>query len=460
MMSESKVEVLLGRSIASVAKSGATIEAATLDNGLIVAADYWIDATYEGDLLPLASVSHVIGREARDEYDEPLAGQTEATPFAGHDVRVPSNLAGDWFDPAETVRPGDSHPAVQAWCVRLTLTKDPENLVPLPKPDEYCPTLDAMLTAMNGRGGMIRDNGKSITSRYLSWCHIAGGKVDVNSPRGPGLTNFPRMPNEWLTGGLEQRSEISRKYRNLTLQSLWHVRTNENVPPKIREFVSQFGLCRDEYCDTGHWPPRLYVREGRRLKGRRVFTQSDMHVSFPDAGEDTGIAVGRYKMDSKPSRWIRGSDGLIQREGMFHSSLRWFNIPYEIMLPEPREAANLLVPVAASASHVAYAALRMEAHMMAMGAAAGIAVALARTRTKKLHQLSCRDITRQYSIAPTQWHRRLKHREQMQMNKVSAALASAQAMDLKTAGRSPRWYSSWRFVAAIVRWIRVRLRGH
>ena len=33
------------------------------------------DATYEGDLLPLAKVEYRVGREARDEYDEPHAGK-------------------------------------------------------------------------------------------------------------------------------------------------------------------------------------------------------------------------------------------------------------------------------------------------------------------------------------------------------------------------------------------------
>jgi hypothetical protein len=54
-----------------------------------------------------------------------------------------------------------------------------------------------------------------------------------------------------------------------------------------------------------------------------------------------------------------------------------YHIPYRAITPSASECSNLLVPVALSATHVAYSSVRVEPTWMAIGQGAGVAAALA-----------------------------------------------------------------------------------
>ena len=81
----------------------------------------FIDATYEGDLGAAAGVPFRVGRESREEFNEPGAGRT---------YEYWKSLPADGST-------GQADNAVQAYNYRLCLTNDPKNMVPFTRPDNY-----------------------------------------------------------------------------------------------------------------------------------------------------------------------------------------------------------------------------------------------------------------------------------------------------------------------------------
>jgi hypothetical protein len=98
--------------------------------------------------------------------------------------------------------------------------------------------------------------------------------------------------------------------------------------------------------------------------------QSDLTKPAP-------IGMGSYNSDSHNVERIVDSRGLVRNEGDMQVAVRPYQIPYRVMLPKKGEATNLLVPVAFSASHVAYSSVRMEPQYMILGQAAGVTAKLA-----------------------------------------------------------------------------------
>ena len=113
------------------------------------------------------------------------------------------------------------------------------------------------------------------------------------------------------------------------------------------------------------------------MAGAHVLTQRDVQVTRTKT--DT-IAIASYAFDSHHlSRWMDGSRRLRVEGGFWNgraAATRW-SIPYRSLTPRGSEVTNLLVSVTASATHVAYAALRLEPQYMMMGEAAGAAAYLA-----------------------------------------------------------------------------------
>jgi hypothetical protein len=195
-------------------------------------------------------------------------------------------------------------------------------------------------------------------------------------------------------GDYPTRERIWQRHLDYQRGLMWFLANDPAVPTDVREEFQQWGLCRDEFADTGHWPHQLYVREGRRMLGEFVLTQRDLtepeHVTKPDA-----VCYGAYHIDVREVQriWEHVSrhphyDAEVLNEGYLSVPTLRYQIPYRTLLPRAAECRNLLVPAGLSASHVAYASVRMETTWMMLGHAAGVAAAMAAKERGDVHQVN------------------------------------------------------------------------
>ncbi|HSI63097.1 MAG TPA: FAD-dependent oxidoreductase [Candidatus Saccharimonadia bacterium] len=300
----------------------------------------FIDGTYEGDLMAQAGVMYRLGREARAEYNESLAGLTEG--------------------PAEYLGTGDHR--VQSYNVRSTICVDPSNLVPIPKPKQYFRDAHAhLIKTVNAHGLKRLDQLYPDRDR---WGEI-NGKMDPNK------ADFLGVNLGYGEGDYEQRARITAKVQDYWLSHWYMLQNDPELPEDFKADARRYGLPKDEYLESNHVTPQIYVRVSRRMQGRYFLTQRDVHQ---DRFKPDTICMGSYGTDCHGIQMIQTEHG-IKQEGDFNGAADPYEIPYRCLTPHG--VKNLLVVAAVSASHVAYASLRMEPVFMMLGHAGGLAAHLA-----------------------------------------------------------------------------------
>jgi hypothetical protein len=185
--------------------------------------------------------------------------------------------------------------------------------------------------------------------------------------------SIPGAQTPWAEASFEERKAIHRQYQEYTHGMLWFLKTDERVPQNMREEMAQFGFCKDEWQDNAHWPWYLYIRAARRMEGSYVMTQSD--VTEYRNKEDV-IHIGSHYVDAHHVTRYGVDQNHYINEGRLWQEGVSFDIPYRSITPLANECENLLVPVCASASAVAFCAIRLEPTWMHLGEAAGIAACL------------------------------------------------------------------------------------
>ncbi|HTM49471.1 MAG TPA: FAD-dependent oxidoreductase [Bryobacteraceae bacterium] len=359
-----------------VRKKAAEVAAITTENGDSFSARVFIDSSYEGDLMAQAGVSYTFGREGSAQYGESLAGVRDRTPLHQFLVDVSPRDAAGRLLPEISSRalppPGTADKAVQAYNYRMCFSEVAENRVVFAKPKGYAASRYELFARL--LAARVKAEGKApMLTSVIKVDRIPNGKADINN-QGAFSTDYIGGSWDYPDATYQRRAEMWREHKDYVQGFFYFLANDPQVPQPLREEMNQWGLCKDEFRDTDNWPHQLYIRESRRMTGEYVMVQKDMQTELtkPDP-----IGMGSYNSDSHNVERIVGPDGFARNEGDMQVAVKPYQIPYRIMLPKRSEVTNLLVPVAFSASHVAYSSVRMEPQYMILGQAAGVAAKMA-----------------------------------------------------------------------------------
>ena len=375
-VSEYGIEVRFGEKLDlanGVALRGNRIASIRLASGATIHGKMFVDAGYEGDLMKAAGVSYSTGREANRTYGERSNGiQTRRAvlnqlprgidPYLRRGDPASGLLPG--VNPDAGGQDGEADGKIQAYCYRMCLTDDPRNRVKVERPAGYDESEYELLFRAIERG----------QTEFFKLHAVPNRKTDSNNIYGFS-TDWIGRNYDYPEADYAGREKIAEAHRIYQTGLVWTVQSHPRVPKDIRAFYEPWGLPLDEFADTGHWTPQLYVREARRMLGCEVMNEN--HV-FRKAPVPDSIGLGSYTMDSHNTQRHVSQDGDVLNEGDVQIPLDSpYPISYRAIVPKEEECANLLVPVCLSASHIAYGSIRMEPVFLVLGQSAATAAALA-----------------------------------------------------------------------------------
>jgi len=383
----------LNREHGVVVENGA-IQSLTTLSGQTYIGKIFIDATYEGDLMAAAGVSYYVGREPGDLYQEQWNGIQTGVLHHGHqfgEMNISPYVVPD--DPSSGVlaristedpgKKGQGDQKLQAYCFRMCLTTVEENRIPFKRPTEYDSTQYELLQRIFDAGW--RDT-------FNKFDPIPNLKTDVNN-HGPFSFDNIGMNYDYPEASYKRRREIVEEHKTYQSGLLYFLANDRRVPTDVQSEISRWGLAKDEFQDSEHWPHQIYVREARRMIGEYMMTENEI-MDRTEIRESIGM--GSYTMDSHNVQRYITPEGYVQNEGDIgvHPP-KPYKIALGSILPKASECTNLLVPVALSSSHIAFGSIRMEPVFMILGQSAGVLAAMAVDKTTSVQQLTYSEIRAQ-----------------------------------------------------------------
>ena len=399
MMAKEKIKLVYGQRLNrenGVKKNGTTITQIEMENGDVYKGKMFIDATYEGDLMAAAGVSYTFGRESVDQYGESLNGvqanniNLSLRGGISHNARNHNFVPGvDPYvvkgDPSSGALPyintegpgleGAGDKKIQAYGFRMCLTDHPENQIPFEKPAGYNEQ-NYELLLRNYEAGETR----------IPWINssMPNRKTDTNNRLGFS-TDFIGQNYDYPDGTYEEREKIIEAHRNYQKGLMWTLANHPRMPEEVRNEVSRWGMCKDEFERGDGWQEQLYIREARRMVSDYVMTQK--HAEGLEVAEDA-VGLAAYGMDSHHVQRYIDANGYVQNEGNVQAGVAGpYPISYRSIIPKAEEVTNLLVPVSLSATHIAFGSIRMEPVFMVLGQSAAAAASLAIDQKVPVQQL-------------------------------------------------------------------------
>jgi hypothetical protein len=390
MLSEAGVILYFPQRLASVKTNHGRIESLTMENGTVFQARVFIDASYEGDLMAKSGVSCFVGRESNATYHETLDGIRAVTPKHQFTIAVdpylrpgePSSGLLPFIQDQPPGQDGEGDHSVQAYNFRLCLTQSSTNKLAIHPPADYDPARYELLARYIE--ALVAAGKPPSLGQLLDIQPMPNGKTDINN-NGGFSTDFIGGNAGYAEGSYAERARICQAHEDYTRGFLHFLATSPRVPPALRAEMQSWGLCKDEFTDTGGWPHQLYVREARRMVSDYVMTENNCRSSI-ELPDPVGLAA--YTMDSHNCRRIV-RNGRAENEGDVQAGgFPPYQISYRSIVPRPSECENLLVPVCLSASHIAYGSIRMEPVFMVLGQSSAIAACIAleeKVSVQKIH---------------------------------------------------------------------------
>ncbi|TCB96870.1 FAD-dependent oxidoreductase [Micromonospora zingiberis] len=330
-------------------------------------ARFFIDASYEGDLMAAAGVPYVVGREPASRYDEPYAGFQPVQAYRRGPFR-PNTLYP--VGPAPRSAAGEGDDKTQAYNFRGVLTRDADRL-PFPKPEDYDPKRYLYLRQLLEHRGI-----PGLSSIVTHTALLPNGKYQTNQALFIGF-DLPGASWDYPDGSWRRREEIIAEQARWHQGMLYFLANDPSLPETFRADARTFGLPTDEFLDSPHgpgFPHALYIREARRLLGATVLTQH--HLLKPNNTTATPVCCWKYGMDSHVVQYYAEGGDTIVGEGTLSGTehnppVDLYQIPAECLFPAAGGIENLTVGICFSASHVGYSSPRMEPNYGMLGEACG-----------------------------------------------------------------------------------------